>query len=64
MQSKISSLEHIAIAEAMVDLETSIAFAYGSVELEDSSLPSIRRVVRMLRRHSALKLALEAHLTL
>ena len=31
------------------------------MELESSALPSIRRVVAMLRRHTQLRLSLEAH---
>ena len=45
----------------MADLETSIAFGYGSLELEDAALPSVTRVVEMLRRHTALTLSIEAH---
>jgi hypothetical protein len=41
----ITSIEHIAMAEAMSDLETSISFDQGSLELHDASLPSVRRVV-------------------
>ena len=43
----------------MADLETSIAFGYGSLELEDAALPSVTRVVEMLRRHTALTLSIE-----
>ena len=54
-------MAHIEIAEAMADLQTSIAFGYGSIELEDSSLPAIRIVADMLRRHTALEMSIEAH---
>ena len=57
----ISSVEHIELAEAMASLETSIGFARGDVEVMDSAMPSIERVVAMLRRHTALTLAIEAH---
>jgi hypothetical protein len=57
----ISSIEHISIAEAMADLQTSIAFDYGSIELADSSLPALRSVTDMLRRHTALEMSIEAH---
>ena len=57
----IACLEHIELAEAMADLQTSIGFDRGSVEVRATAVPAIRRVVEMLRRHTALTLAIEAH---
>jgi outer membrane protein OmpA-like peptidoglycan-associated protein len=57
----IGCVAHIEIAEAMADLETNISFGYGSIELEDEALPSVRRMTDMLRRHTALSLSIEAH---
>ena len=59
--SGITSPEHIELAEAMADLETSIGFDRGQVEVKDSALPGMRRVVAMLRRHTTLKMSIEAH---
>ena len=39
----------------------SIHRAAGSLELEEEALPSVRRAVRMLKRHKELTLSLEAH---
>ena len=41
----ISTVEHIAMAEAMAGLETSISFDQGSLDLREGALPSIRKVV-------------------
>jgi hypothetical protein len=41
----IACIEHLELAEAMASLETSIGFERGSVEVRESALPSIRRVV-------------------
>ena len=41
--------------------EDSIGFDRGSVEVRATAVPAIRRVVEMLRRHTALTLAIEAH---
>ena len=57
----ITTVEHIAMAEAMSELETSIAFAQGSLDLKEEALPSIRSVVAMLLRHTSLTLSIEAH---
>eukprot|EP01051_Picozoa_sp_SAG22_P002456 SAG22_NODE_110_length_19679_cov_45.046527_8_plen_242_part_00 len=59
--TKISCLEHIELAEAMAELESSIAFGYGSLELEEASIPSVRRVVELIGRHQSLQLSIEAH---
>eukprot|EP01045_Picozoa_sp_COSAG04_P042746 COSAG04_NODE_13658_length_597_cov_0.674699_1_plen_154_part_10 len=45
----------------MADLETSIAFGYGSLALVYAALPSVTQVVKMLLRHTALTLSIEAH---
>ena len=58
---QIGCVEHLEIAEAMADLETSISFAYGSLELGQEALPSIQRVTDMLRRHQGLSISIEAH---
>ena len=60
-KTHITSLEHIEIAEAMASLETSIGFARGDVRVKEEAIPSIKRVVDMLLRHTAFKLAIEAH---
>ena len=57
----ISCVEHIELAEAMASLETSIGFDRGSVDVRPAALPSVGRVVEMLRRHTSLTLSVEAH---
>jgi outer membrane protein OmpA-like peptidoglycan-associated protein len=57
----IACVAHIELAETMAELETSIGFDRGSVEIQVSAMPSIRKVVHMLRRHTALTLSIEAH---
>jgi len=58
---QIGCVAHLEIAEAMAELETSISFSYGSLELEQEALPSIQRVTDMLRRHQDLSISIEAH---
>ena len=58
----ISNLEHLALAEAIAGLETSIAFPVFATSLLPAAVPKLRRFAALLRRHPALKLSIEAHL--
>jgi len=57
----ISTLEHIELAEAVADLESSIAFRYGDTDLEPWTVPKIQRFAMLLKRHPSLTLSIEAH---
>ena len=61
----VSSVEHIAIAEAMSRLENSIVFLQGgSAEVDPSAFPNIRALALLLHRHASLTLYIEAHASL
>jgi len=59
--AQIASIEHIEIAEVMAEVSSTIAFGWGSMDLDPACLPSLRRVARLLHKHPTLSLSIEAH---
>mmetsp|Transcript_34756 Transcript_34756/g.50909 ORF Transcript_34756/g.50909 Transcript_34756/m.50909 type:complete len:304 (+) Transcript_34756:1-912(+) len=57
----IASVEHIQLAETMAELSSSIFFGWGSLEVDDGALPSLRNISTLLARHKSLSLYIEAH---
>lgn len=58
--ANITRVEHIELAEAMAQLECSIAFDYGSLELEPHAIPRLGDIASLLARHTSLNLSIEA----
>lgn len=57
----IASVEHIQLAEVMAELSSSIFFPWGSIQVDDGALPSLRKIAKLLARHASLSLSIEAH---
>jgi len=57
----IASFEHIQVAEVMAELASSIFFAWGSLEVDEGAIPSLRKIATLLSRHQSLSLSIEAH---
>ena len=57
----ISSVEHLEVAEVMAECKASIFFGWGSTDVDNGALPSLRRLAQLLERHKTLELSIEAH---
>lgn len=57
----ISCLEHLELAEAVADLECSIAFAYGETKLPKTAQPKVSRFANLMARLDKLTISIEAH---
>jgi len=61
LAKSFDTLEQIALAEALAEVETSIRFEFRQVTLEPSSLPALERLAVILKRHASLKVSVEGH---
>lgn len=57
----LSTLEQIALAESIDELQTSIKFQYRDVNLQASSYEPLGRFAAVLKRHETLTVSLEGH---
>lgn len=58
---RVSSIEHLELAEAMAQLASSIFFGWGSMTVDSSADVHLRTLATILSRHPALTLSIEAH---
>ncbi|KAJ1456498.1 hypothetical protein M885DRAFT_517237 [Pelagophyceae sp. CCMP2097] len=58
---EISSLEQIALVEALHKLKTDIRFRFQDVRLDDSSRAPLRSFAALLLRHSTFQVSIEGH---
>lgn len=58
---RVSSIEHLELAEVMSSCSSSIFFDWGSMDVVPSALPHLQNLAVLLFRHPSLTLSIEAH---
>jgi len=58
---ELTTLEQIALAESIAELQTAILFQYRDVQLQESSYAPLDRFAALLNRHDTLTVNLEGH---
>mmetsp|Transcript_22016 Transcript_22016/g.65996 ORF Transcript_22016/g.65996 Transcript_22016/m.65996 type:complete len:346 (-) Transcript_22016:41-1078(-) len=58
---RMTTLERVALAESVIQCQTSIAFEFRSVELVAAAYEPLDRFAAVLRRHNTFAVSIEAH---